>query len=140
LSSERRWLLGALLLAAVGCADLQRGAAVGPADAASAAEVGSADAAAPPLSFARDVHHLLVDGCARCHTSNGAASRTSFLLVDLAEPDRQQALAFVDQDNPAGSRLLAKASGAGHGGGTVYAAGTPEYQTVLVWIMQGSAP
>jgi hypothetical protein len=31
-------------------------------------------------------------------------------------------------------------SGNGHGGGTIYAAGTPEYQTILNWIQQGAPP
>ena len=41
---------------------------------------------------------------------------------------------FVDTSAPAGSRLLSKLSGNGHQGGTVYAAGSPEYQTILHWI------
>ena len=31
-------------------------------------------------------------------------------------------------------------SGNGHQGGTVYAAGSPEYQTILHWIEQGALP
>jgi hypothetical protein len=141
LSSDRwAWLA---VLALWGCADLERGARplpaeVGPADSDASTPEAGVEAVGP--SFARDVHRLLLDGCARCHSRNGAASRTTFLLVDDAAQDRQQALAFVNAANPAGSRLLAKASGAGHGGGAIYAAGTPEYQTVLTWIMQGSAP
>jgi hypothetical protein len=34
--------------------------------------------------------------------------------------------------------MLAKMSGNGHGGGTIYAAGTSEYETVLHWIQQGA--
>jgi hypothetical protein len=47
---------------------------------------------------------------------------------------------FVNSENPAGSRLLVKGAGMGHGGGAIYAVGTPEYQTILQWITQGSAP
>src|SRR5881394_3176650 len=47
-------------------------------------------------------------------------------------------LMFVDTSAPAGSRLLAKMTGNGHQGGTVYASGSPEYETVLHWIQQGA--
>ena len=47
---------------------------------------------------------------------------------------------FVDTSAPAGSRLLSKLSGNGHQGGAVYAAGSPEYQTILHWIEQGALP
>jgi hypothetical protein len=35
---------------------------------------------------------------------------------------------------------LAKMSGNAHQGGTVYAAGSAEYETVLHWIQQGAPP
>ncbi len=34
--------------------------------------------------------------------------------------------------------MLSKMSGNGHGGGTIYAAGSPEYETILHWIQQGA--
>jgi hypothetical protein len=45
---------------------------------------------------------------------------------------------FINGNAPASSRLLTKMSGNGHGGGTVYAVGTPEYETVLQWIQEGA--
>lgn len=136
----------ALALATVAaCADLERGApgADGaPALAPDGAVPDGASAMDAPaaLSFARDVHRLVVDGCARCHSNTGEASRSTFILVDDAAKDRLAVLTFINPDNPAASRFLSKGAGNGHGGGAIYAVSSPEYRTILDWILQGSSP
>ena len=55
-----------------------------------------------------------------------------------AAADYAVVVPFVDTAAPAGSRLLTKMTGNGHQGGAVYAAGSPEYQTILQWIQQGA--
>ncbi|AKF85301.1 hypothetical protein MFUL124B02_11130 [Myxococcus fulvus 124B02] len=57
-----------------------------------------------------------------------------------ADADFQASNALTDTAAPASSRLLRKAAGAGHGGGAIYADGTPEYQTLLAWISGGALP
>ena len=89
------------------------------------------------LSFATDAYPLL-SVCKNCHVSGGAASGTSLLFSGNAATDYPTVLSFVDTSAPASSRLLSKVSGNGHGGGTIYAAGSPEYQTLLAWIQQGA--
>ena len=148
MSSERTRTRGLVLLAfaglsALGCADFSRGAPpISEPDAA--APDGGADVIAggdaTGLSFAADVHGLLVDGCQRCHAAGGQAGDTDFVLSGDATADRAATVEFVDLDQPAASRLLSKGSGTGHGGGAVYAVGTPEYQTILEWISQGAMP
>jgi hypothetical protein len=132
-----RWLLLALALGpAPACADFSRGAQV--------AETGtSTDAGAPSdggaLSFATDIYPLLAT-CMNCHVAGGAASGSSLLFAGHAGTDYQNVLKFVQTAAPAGSRLLSKVSGNGHGGGTIYAAGTTQYETILAWIQQGAPP
>jgi mono/diheme cytochrome c family protein len=125
-----------LLGAALGCADFSRG---GPAiDAGETADVAArGDGAA--LSFAADVYPLL-SPCMSCHVPGGAASSTSLIFTGSAATDYATVLAFVNTSTPASSRLLAKMSGNGHGGGTIYAGGTPQYETILTWIQQGAPP
>jgi mono/diheme cytochrome c family protein len=137
MTSERAaiaFVLAAALVGAVGgCADFSRGPAPVGVD-AGASEGGSADAAA---SFA-DVEAILTGNCQRCHSMGGEAGDTTFLLTGDAAADHATVMNFVDVNAPSASRLLAKMSGNGHGGGTVFAAGTPEYQTVLHWIQEGA--
>jgi hypothetical protein len=144
MSSDRAQRVLVVLLFA-GCADLDRGApvdATAPADAGSgdSSGVDAADASALAPSFARTVHPLLVDLCGRCHSDSGQASNSTLLLTNTAERDRAVVQRFINQENPAGSRLLVKAAGSGHGGGAIIATGTPEYRTIVDWITQGSAP
>jgi mono/diheme cytochrome c family protein len=127
-----------LLGLAVGCADLSRGPAAPVAD-GGAGEGGASNPDAG-ASFATGVEAILVDGCQRCHAPGGEASDTTFLISGDPAADYATAMAFVDVNAPGSSRLLAKMSGNGHGGGTVHAAGTPEYQTVLTWIQEGAQP
>jgi hypothetical protein len=143
MSSERGtrrigWVLATALLAVTGCADFSRG---GPSPKATGGSGGSADGGARDgqgaLSFATDVYPLLAV-CANCHVPGGAASTTSLIFTGNAAADYATVTKLVDTSAPASSRLVAKLSGSGHGGGTVYAPGTPEYQTILSWIQQGA--
>jgi hypothetical protein len=128
---------------AVGCADLSRGAGSGDAG-ASLGEAGTADGGAQDqdsaLSFATPVYGLLVAACQPCHAQGEPAGTTLFLLTGDQMVDYASVSRFVDVSAPASSRLLVKMSGRGHGGGTLYAAGTPEYQAVLRWIQEGARP
>jgi hypothetical protein len=92
------------------------------------------------VTFAAGVHGILTGSCQRCHSAGGEAGDTTFLLTGDAAADLAAATPFVDVSAPASSRLLAKMTGRGHGGGTLYAADTPEYQTVLTWIQEGARP
>jgi hypothetical protein len=139
MTSERGLrIVVALLAFGAGCADVSRGPAA-PAVDAGAGEGGvvSPDAA---VSFASDVHGILIGSCQPCHADGAEAGDTTFLLSGDAAADLTAATLFVDVNAPVSSRLLAKMSGRGHGGGTLYAAGTPEYETVLRWIQEGARP
>jgi|SRR5580765_8311752 len=146
--SRSRGLPGALACAlaicGVACADFSRGepspkmdggAGGAPADAGTEGGDGSA-----PLSFATDVYPLLVPTCQMCHASGQMAGDTQLLFAGSAAADYATVIMFVDTSAPGGSRLLSKMAGNGHQGGTVYAAGSPEYETVLHWIEQGASP
>ena len=145
MSSERDdrrigWALALALLAVAGCADFSRG---GPSMTETGGTSGAADGGARDghgaLSFAADVYPLL-SVCRNCHVAGGAASTTSLIFTGSAATDYPTVTKFVDTSAPGSSRLLAKMSGNGHGGGTVYASGTPEYQTISSWIQQGAPP
>jgi hypothetical protein len=139
MTSERAAGLAFVVLAAlVGCADLSRG----PTPAGVDAGAGEGGAVGPDaaVSFAADVHGLLLGACQRCHADGAEAGDTAFLLTGDTAADLAATTAFVDVNAPASSRLLAKMSGSGHGGGTLYAAGTPEYEAVLSWIQEGARP
>jgi hypothetical protein len=143
-STKLRGLVGALALACLvtqgACADLERGPS-------SASNAGAADGAADDgpddggaLSFATPVHGLLLAACQMCHATGQQAGDTQLLLVGDAAADYAVVMPFVDVMAPGSSRLLAKMSGQGHGGGTVYAADSAAYQTILKWIQQGARP
>ena len=91
------------------------------------------------MSFAA-VRPLLDDGCRHCHSAGQQAGDTGFLLNGDAAAEYAAVRSFVDPAAPAGSRLLAKASGQGHGGGTIYRAGSPEYAALLAWVESGAGP
>src|SRR5262245_3017596 len=125
-------LLGVgLAVAPAGCADWSRG--VSEVDAGASGDGASGDGASGDggVAFAGVVHPLLLDGCRACHQAEGEAGRTTFLLTGTPDDDYAATVAFVDVSAPDSSRLLAKMSGAGHGGGAVFANGSPEYATVL---------
>jgi hypothetical protein len=146
MTSEPR-LRPALLAAALACsvvlaacADFSRGEPSPKPDAGTSTD-GGTDAGGDgtaPLSFANDVYPLLVPTCQMCHAPGQMAGDTQLLFTGTAATDYPTVLNFVDTSAPAGSRLLAKMTGNGHQGGTVYASGSPEYETVLHWIQQGA--
>src|SRR6185312_10212550 len=146
MSSDRRrrggyWALAALVVAAaLGCADFSRGptqlsatGAGGTTDGGGrgdgqgtlsfATDGGGRGDGQGTLSFAADVFPLLTI-CKNCHLPGGAASATSLLLAGNATTDYPTILKFVDTSAPEDSRMLSKMSGNGHGGGTIYAAGS----------------
>jgi hypothetical protein len=132
-------LVGVLALL-VGCADLERGPRPLEADAGpdvAAAEVGAGVDGG--VTFA-SVFPLIDGGCKHCHMPGGMAADTKFLLTGLAMTDYPAVRALVDPAAPASSRLLAKASGQGHGGGVIYRTSSPEYAALLAWIEAGAAP
>src|SRR5262252_9416005 len=122
MSSERRAPLGmvglsCLLMAAAACADLSRGPAPEPPEAA--ADAGTGDGAggdAAALSFAASIEPLLAPTCGRCHVPGEQAGDTQLLFTGDAATDYATVSRFVDASAPAGSRLLSKMSGNGHGG------------------------
>lgn len=124
-----------LAMALAGCADWSRG--VSGADAGEAGVPAQSDGG---VAFAAVIHPLLLDGCGRCHGTGGEASDTMFVLTGMAAGDHAAAVAFVDVGTPASSRLLLKMGGVGHGGGAVFAQGSPEFATVLRWIEEGASP
>ena len=95
------------------------------------------DAAA---SFASSVHGLLIAVCQRCHAQGQEAGDTQFLLTGDGAADYASVSRFISVSAPGSSRLLAKMSGTGHGGGTLYAVDSPEYRAVLRWIQEGAPP
>jgi hypothetical protein len=130
----------ALALVASACADFSRGEPSPPKPDAGQPSSDAGGEGGAGTSFATTVHPLLTSGCQRCHAAGQEAGNTQLLLTGSAEADYATVNMFVDTSAPSGSRLLAKMSGNGHQGGTVYAAGSPEYQTILQWIQQGAPP
>ena len=131
------------VLALASCADFSRGEPSPAATDAGAQPEGGSDAATSDgaaVSFATDVYPLLVPTCQSCHATGQQAGDTPLLFTGSAPDDYPTVVTFVDTSAPAGSRLLSKLGGNGHQGGTVYAAGSPEYQTILHWIEQGALP
>ena len=134
-------ITGALALA--GCADFSRGEPSPKTDAGSAPDGGGTEGGGEggaALSFAKDVEPLFVPTCQMCHAPGQMAGDTQLLFTGTAATDYPTVQMFVDTSAPAGSRLLLKMTGNGHQGGAVYAAGSPEYETVLHWIQQGAPP
>jgi hypothetical protein len=130
-----------MVVALGGCADWERGPAPVVPDASETSDGGAGETGAETakLSYAADIAPLMVR-CARCHATGQEAGRTQLLLTGNPAADLATVTKFVDTSAPAGSRLLSKMSGKGHEGGSIYAAGSPEYQTVLQWIQQGASP
>jgi hypothetical protein len=141
MSSELAGRLGlGLLLALGGCADVERGPRTPRPDAGpdlAPAEAGAADTGG--VAFAA-VYPLIDDGCKRCHMPGGMAASSTFQLSGQAATDYPGVRALVDPMAPAGSRLLAKTAGQGHGGGVIYRAGSTEYAALLAWVEGGAAP
>ena len=146
---ERRLVvvIAGLCAALAGCADFSRGDATAVSDGASPSAADGSDSVPDGGAtdgvgsfFAQSVEPLLLSACQRCHSDGGEAADSQFLLKGDDTADFLAAARLVDASAPSSSRLLSKMSGNGHGGGTVFAAGSPEYQTVLRWIQQGALP
>jgi hypothetical protein len=137
MSSEARCLslIVLALVSAPGCADFERGPA--PPVPEAGPEVPTVDGGG--VSFAT-VRPLLDDGCRRCHSAMGMAASSMFLLTGDATAEYTAARSIVDPSAPAQSRMLAKASGQGHQGGTIYRPGSAEYAALLAWIQGGASP
>ncbi|MES1207660.1 MAG: hypothetical protein ABUS79_17115 [Pseudomonadota bacterium] len=133
--NRKLWLLAPFLVASThACADFSRGEPSAPAGASTDA---GAPADAGALSFATDVYPLLAI-CMNCHVPGGAASSSSLIFTGQSGTDYDAVMKFVQTASPASSRLLSKVSGNGHGGGTIYAVGTTQYEAILAWIQQGA--
>lgn len=117
------------------CADLERGAAPVPPD-ASASDAGTTLAGQAP-TFA-SVRPLLVTDCATCHAAERQAGRTSLLLGADVAADYRSVRGLVDTNNPAASRLLAKAGGQGHEGGTLWGPTSTQRALVTAWVAGGA--
>jgi hypothetical protein len=140
--TSRSAAAGALALAGLvsgACADFERGPRAAASDAGASDGAASAEGGGP-ISFASPVHGLLIAACQSCHSSGGQAGNTQLLLAGDVATDYAQVMPLVDVTAPAASRLLAKMSGQGHGGGVVYAADSAAYRTILDWIQQGALP
>ena len=144
--SSRPWLAIALL---GGCAELTRGpttpidaAPVSPAAEAGPGESGAGEGGAPDggYSFATQVEPLLLDDCRHCHQGGGQAESSALVLTGTAATDYVMVVKLVNKAEPLSSRLLSKAAGVGHDGGTLYAPGSSQYTTLLNWIQQGAGP
>jgi hypothetical protein len=133
--SSERCLVAVLLALLAGCADLERGPAPLPPDAGPDALAGDGGG----VTFA-SVRPLLDEGCRRCHAAGQMAGNTAFLLDGDPAAEYRAVRAFLDTATPARSRLLAKASGQGHGGGAIYRPASAEYAALLAWITSGANP
>ena len=132
-----------------GCADFSHGNGPQVADAAPDLGAGAtnADGAAAkddatssaPVTFA-DVHPLLMMACRECHRAGGQAANTSLLYNGTISIDLAATLPYVNRNDAVNSRLLTKAAGRDHGGGTVWAATAPPAVIVLKWIQHGTQP
>ncbi len=133
--SSERWFPLLLLAALAGCADLERGPAPLPVDAADTDGAGG-DGGAASFSSVRP----LLDACRRCHAPGQEAADTGLVLTGDAAAEYATVRRFVDPATAAQSRLLTKASGQSHRGGTIYRSTSPEYAALLAWIQGGAAP
>jgi hypothetical protein len=131
-----RTLLALTLVLGAGCADFSRGEPTPHLDAAP--EAADGDGGALP-TFAGSIHTLLLMNCGGCHEAGKQAGGSSYILNGDPTADGLAVRALVDTSNPAASRLLSKAAGTGHSGGTIFATDSPEYAMLLAWI-QGGAP
>jgi len=136
------WLLvGALAGSVLGaCADFERGPLSPDSGTPGGGGGDGGSSGGGGVSFASAVHPLLVSGCQSCHQGGGAAGNTAFVMTGDATADFTEASSLIDTSTPSLSRLTRKAAGLGHGGGAIYAEGTPEHQTLLNWVSGGANP
>lgn len=145
MSSRRRLATTAALAAFCGvlfptCADFSRGSPSPATDGGSDAVGPSGDGDDGAPSFATSIHSLLVTGCQSCHVDGEEAGDSRLLFTGDVAADYLAVSLFVDTSAPAGSRLLSKMAGSGHGGGAIHLPDSPPYQSVLQWIQQGARP
>jgi hypothetical protein len=75
-----------------------------------------------------------IDICSSCH-----ASGTGGWTYDGGADAFAQAIEIVDTDDPENSLMLIKGSGGdSHGGGTLFAVSSDEYDLILSWIEDGA--
>ena len=91
-------------------------------------------------SFSLDIHELVLDGCEYCHSPNGTASSSAFILLRDIDADYKSVLKWVNLERPGQSALLSLTAGQGHGGGIIYPAGSESYGRLATWIQQGAGP
>jgi hypothetical protein len=123
-------LLGALLSQGA-CADFHRGAApdAGPDLPPDVRRVLVDD----PV-FENDVHPILQNMCAPCHSKGNQAQNTRYLLTQNAKEDRPMVVDLVSPADPENSTLLRKGRGENHQGGIRLPTDGLEYPTVRDWI------
>ena len=131
-------LLGALVCA-LACADFSRGEPLAESG-LDGGSTGNGSDGGSSVGYAADIHPLLLDGCAECHSPTGSASNTQLVLTGRLPEDYLSARELVDQDSPDASRLLTKMQGRGHVGGAIYTSASPEYALILRWIDEGATP
>lgn len=152
MNSKTLILAAAAGLALAACGDFERGkpipVAAGPSDEAPDDNTTPTDGnpvtgptgpgGGEGLSFAADVHPLLIDKCSQCH---GANNSTAYKLTGEAEADLATVLTFVNTGAPADSTLLKKGSGqTSHGGGAVIEVDSAEFETIVQWLTEGAKP
>lgn len=144
-------VVGALCMAA--CASWSRGGDPEQADAGASSDAsttadGAADGAAvtppdgggaPATTFAT-IHPLLLSACRDCHRAGGQAANTTLLYNGNASADLAATLPYINRNDAGNSRLLTKAAGRNHGGGSVWAQGSSQAAAVIQWIQQGTQP
>jgi hypothetical protein len=118
-----------VILASTGCADFHRGSA--PRD---GGDLGDGSQVGDP-AFEKLVYPILELDCSYCHSANGAAAYTSFVLTGNARLDLAVVFALVSPGYPSSSRLLLQATSDSHGGGKRFATDSSEYLTISDWIL-----
>lgn len=137
MNSRNAIAIASVVLAAIlagACGDFERG------DPLPATETASPTGTNGAVSFASDVHPILIEYCEDCHSPSGEASSSDYILSGNSDDDYLTVLEFVDVENPSSSRLLTKARGTGHTGGVILSSGSAEFTTLFNWIAEGAAP
>ena len=123
-----------------GCGGFSRGEPIVGADAGTSDGGTSDGGTTDGVTFADDVHPLLKSRCGGCHQSGGTAGSTTFRLTNDVEADLLVVASLVKESDPPRSVLLTKATGTGHGGGSVISTTSSEYNLLIGWIGAGLLP
>jgi hypothetical protein len=91
-----------------------------------------------PLTFAPEIHRLVLGTCRACHAPGAAAAASRLVLRGSPRSDYDAVRALVDPTRPRDSLLLTKASGQAHGGGPIAPAASRPYRRLLAWISAGA--